>query len=385
MFHHFNKPTTGILMPELFTNPFYYSPHPLCEIAAKETQNYLNKTEIKEGKMFGVLVVRNPKGELGYLAAFSGLLNGCSCHPYFVPPIYDLLIPNGYFKAEENEISSINSQIEHILKSETYQSAIRKRDNLNLQYKTFRTEAQQIIKLAKQERDCRREQNTNPEEIAEMIRESQFMKAEMKRKENDWKQLKTEAEATVQQMDKKVEALKEERKTRSALLQQWLFSQFTLLNCNGETKTLYKVFDETLHKMPPAGAGECAAPKLLQYAYLNNLHPIAMAEFWWGKASSNELRKEGYYYPACNEKCKPILTYMLQGLQIESSVLKMSDDKKIDLEIVYEDECLVVINKPEGVLSVPGKEVSRSEEYTSEFQSRDSISYAVFCLTKKKR
>ena len=115
------------------------------------------------------------------------------------------------------------------------------------------------------------------------------------------------------------------------------------------------IFEEEVHKIPPAGAGECAAPKLLQYAYLNHLEPVAMAEFWWGDSPKTEIRRHGYFYPSCKGKCGPILKYMLQGLNVEPNPLSDACGVETELEIVYEDEYLLVINKPEGLLSVPGK------------------------------
>jgi len=123
-----------------------------------------------------------------------------------------------------------------------------------------------------------------------------------------------------------------------------------------EKQKIYVVFfAQTIQKFPPAGAGECAAPKLLQYAYKHQLKPIAMAEFWWGDSPKAEIRHHGYYYPACKGKCGPILGHMLQGLEVEENPLLKKHYHEMPLEIVYEDNYLVVINKPAGMLSVPGK------------------------------
>ena len=130
-----------------------------------------------------------------------------------------------------------------------------------------------------------------------------------------------------------------------------------MLNYRGETKTLCDIFEQTVQKTPPAGAGECAAPKLLQEAYLHGWKPIAMAEFWWGASPRTEIRQHGQYYPACKGKCEPILSHMLQGLEIEENpMLKNRQSVPSELDIAYEDQWLVVINKPADMLSVPGKE-----------------------------
>ena len=105
--------------------------------------------------------------------------------------------------------------------------------------------------------------------------------------------------------------MKHERKQRSIALQTWLFEQFIIQNARGERKNLIEIFQEKEQHLPPGGAGECAAPKLLQYAFLNKLQPIAMAEFWWGNSPKNEERIHGHFYPACEQKCRPILNFML--------------------------------------------------------------------------
>ena len=278
MIHSFPIATNNLPLPQLFTYPFHYTPHPLCVKAAEEVQQYLQTRtdwheELQQGKMFGVLVVKNPTGEVGYLAAFSGNLAGSNHHDYFVPPVYDLLNPDGYFKEEEARISAINVMLNHT--------------------------------------------NDNNQEI--------------------------------------IEALKEERKQRSIALQQWIFEQFRLRNARGEEQDIYSIFTQTAHRNPPAGTGECAAPKLLQYAYLNNLQPLAMAEFWWGDSPKGEIRRHGHYYPACRHKCEPILNFMLQGLEVEPNPLLTSNTDATQLETVYEDDYLLVVNKPAGMLSVPGK------------------------------
>ena len=113
MIHFFKNSIATIKLPDKFTYPFHYTPHPLCIIATKEVQAYLTsqsqwQKELQQGKMFGVLIVQTPENKIGYLAAFSGTLAGKNCHPFFVPPIYDLLQPQGFFKIEEKRISAIN-------------------------------------------------------------------------------------------------------------------------------------------------------------------------------------------------------------------------------------------------------------------------------------
>ena len=289
-----------ISLPERFTYPFHYTPHPLCVQAAEEVQADLQgrtdwHDELQQGKMFGVLIVRTPEGAIGYLAAFSGNLAGSNHHDYFVPPVYDLLNPDGYFKQEEARISELSTVI---------QSEAKNLGNTHV-------DATEILR-----RDAPLDDNDD---------------------------------------NTNIERLKEERKQRSIALQQWIFRQFRLRNARGEEKDIEQIFEETARRNPPAGTGECAAPKLLQHAYLQGYHPLAMAEFWWGNSPKGEIRHHGHYYPSCRHKCEPILGFMLQGLEVEPNPLLTSLTDPNLLETVYEDEYLLVVNKPAGMLSVPGK------------------------------
>ena len=363
MLHRFTTPITDIPLPERFTYPFCYTPHPLCILAAKEVQSYLTrqtawKDELRQGKMFGVLIVQTEHGETGYLAAFSGILAGKNLHPFFVPPVYDLLQPQGFFKIEEENISSINRNIRQLENDKAYAALSAELARTIQSAENILATAKAQLKEAKTAREQRRkEKELNAQEEAELIRESQFQKAEYKRLERSWKARITTLQTQTEDWERRISALKSERKTRSAALQQKLFEQFGMLNYRGEVKNLCEIFGQTVHKTPPAGAGECAAPKLLQQAYLHGWKPIAMAEFWWGDSPKTEIRHHGHYYPACKGKCEPILQHMLQGLQVEENpMLKRMQVPSQNLEIVYEDPWLSVINKPAGMLSVPGKE-----------------------------
>ena len=363
MLHRFTTSITDIPLPERFTYPFCYTPHPLCILAAKEVQSYLTrqtawKDELRQGKMFGVLIVQTEHGETGYLAAFSGILAGKNLHPLFVPHVYNLLQQQGFFKIEEENISSINRNIRQLENDKAYAALSAELARTIQSAENILATAKAQLKEAKTAREQRRkEKELNAQEEAELIRESQFQKAEYKRLERSWKARITTLQTQTEDWERRISALKSERKTRSAALQQKLFEQFGMLNYRGEVKNLCEIFGQTVHKTPPAGAGECAAPKLLQQAYLHGWKPIAMAEFWWGDSPKTEIRHHGHYYPACKGKCEPILQHMLQGLQVEENpMLKRMQVPSQNLEIVYEDPWLSVINKPAGMLSVPGKE-----------------------------
>lgn len=365
MFHSFQTSIAGIELPRLFTYPFHYTPHPLCVMAAGEVQAYINKQtrwkeELDKGKMFGVLIVRTSNGQTGYLAAFSGNLCGSNSHSFFVPPVYDLLKPDGFFKIEEEQISAINHQIGQLQNCDRYLELQQKMERETASSQQALSEAKKVLKAAKEKREQRRLHRPNENEQAAMIRESQYQKAEFKRLERYWKEQISEIKTEMESFSSQIEALKAERRNRSAALQQKLFQQFNFLNAKGETKNLCAIFEETVQKTPPAGAGECAAPKLLQYAYLSGLSPIAMAEFWWGESPKTEIRHHGYYYPSCRGKCEPILRHMLQGLDVEPAPSERYSLSQNMPEILFEDQWLLVLHKPEGVLSVPGKSEEQS-------------------------
>ena len=363
MLHRFTTSISDIPLPERFTYPFCYTPHPLCVMAAEEVQHYLSKQsdwqeELSQGKMFGVLIVQTEDGSIGYLTAFSGILAGKNIHPYFVPPVYDLLQPQGFFKIEEKNISAINRRIHRLEEDKKY---IDLRSNLTQTTQSAQDAlsiAKTQLKEAKDKRELlRKTGQLDAKEEADLIRESQFQKAEYKRLERSWKDKIASLQVEAGNWEKQIQELKAERKVRSAALQQQLFEQFRMLNYRGEVKTLCEIFEQTVHKTPPAGAGECAAPKMLQQAYLHHWKPIAMAEFWWGNSPRNEVRHHGYYYPACKGKCEPILRHMLQGLEVEANPMQQETERGNEkLNIVYEDQWLLIINKPAGMLSVPGKE-----------------------------
>ena len=307
-----------------------------------------------KGKMFGVLVVRDGDGELGFLAAFSGLLAGRNSVPGFVPPVFDMQAPDGYFKKEEAEISALNRKIKETESGDAYTAAVAAVADVKRAMEQQLAAMREEMSRSKQRRnELRATGALTADEEAALVRESQFQKAELKRATARWQQQIAECETAVAPFKELVAAMKEERKRRSAALQRWLFEQFKVLNAYGAERSLLDIFAQHSGIIPPGGAGECAAPKLLQYAYLNSLTPIAVAEFWVGASPQGEVRRDGCFYGACKSKCEPILGFMLQGLDVEENALEKGGDIS-NIDIVYEDEHIVVVDKPSGVLSVPG-------------------------------
>ena len=380
---------SGIHIPERMNNPLDYQPHPLCIAVCKELQAYLLskredwREEIEKGKMFGVLIVENAQpasgaSKIGYLAAYSGQIGGRSDWDDFVPAVFDYLQPDGYFKTHEAEISGINQSIRK-LEANTHMKEA-KGLILQLQEERKHTIAayQEKIKEAKAKRDARREAgNLNPEEEAEMVKESQFMKAELRRLKKSLSE-KTSLETEYEAYQADILSLNQLRKTLSDALQQWLFSQFHMQNHEGESKDLLEIFRDAalrdypqatiatsriaaLKMVPPAGSGECCEPKLLQYAYQHGYKPLQMAMFWWGESPKEEIRHHLQFYPACNGKCKPILHWMLPASTFEPEAINLSIYDKV--ETLYEDREIAVIHKPEGLLSVPGKDAAQPSVY----------------------
>ena len=360
MLHRFCCDISAIALPEQFTWPFHYTPHPLCCMAAEEVQAYLRSREewseeISQGKMFGVLVVQERSGEVGFLAAFSGNLAGRNDHEYFVPAVYDMLQPDDMFRREEAEISAINRRIADIEQSVEY-------CNAKQAVQESRLQAEREIALLKetlaQRKTERTERRAAGEDEAQLILESQRDNADLQRLKRHHREAIAEAEGHFAMYKSERDALRAERSRRSAELQMALFREFRMLNARGEVRDLCDLFASTAQRVPPAGAGECAAPKLLQYAYLHDLRPLAMAEFWQGASPRGEVRHDGHFYPSCNSKCKPILMHMMQGLDVEPNPLM--EICPPEPQVLWEDESVVVIHKPYGMLSVDGKSGVRS-------------------------
>lgn len=377
--HHLN---TDIQPPHQFTFPFCYEPHPLCRLAAAEVEHHIVESGVWQGetscgKMFGVLVVRYELGvrnyelgvrscELGFIAAYSGLLAGRNDWAYFVPPVFDAQQPDGHFKVTERSISDINREIDCIRHSDEYKRVKAEEAALRQKAADRIAAMKQHIASAKAERDRRRSDaqaglvHISEAETAAMTRESQTLKADLRRLKQRLDMELSAAHALTFQYDERIAALRQRRRSMSDELQRWLFMQYRMLNARGEERNLIDIFSTTTHGIPPAGAGDCCAPKLLQYAYSHGLQPVCMAEFWWGESPRQEIRHHLSYYPACRSKCLPILTHMLQGLDVEPNPLTATASE--ELKIVYEDDAICVVDKPAGMLSVPGKDNVESVE-----------------------
>jgi len=355
-------------MPEKFTFPFSYVPHELSRIAVSELQEKIKKEngwnhnfgfdsgENRIGKMFGILVVRFDS-EIGYLAAFSGKLADKNIYDFFVPPIYDRLVDGSFYKIGEEELIGINKHVLALENNTELAAAKELYRKIELVLTSDLETQRKAIKVSKKKRKAIREEQGDSisKELTEELKnqssfERQVYKRLKKRVEAD---LEAQAKA-VAVFEDKIKELKSTRRKKSGALQQRLFDQYDFLNARGESKNVCEIFKE-IDIVPPAGAGDCAAPKLLQYAFENGLKPIALAEFWWGGASDKEVRKHGQFYPSCRRKCEPILGHMLKGLEVDENPIILRNTTKLEIKTVFEDDHLLVISKPAGLLSAPGK------------------------------
>jgi len=358
-------------IPTIFAYPHYYDPHPIAKYASDRLKeqlhiscgfkSMLNSTDAV-GKMMGVLVVQyndidnNNTPHLGYLQAYSGTLtNDETSDMHFCPPVFDRYDKHGFYKAEEDKLKELNRLIDQL--ESNPELSIRRERLTKLQ------EEQRSVKWSafkKQQRDllAMRDELSN-EKYNLLDKRVKREKRETKKLKSQIKQEIQVAENTINELEQHIQSLKEEHKTKSCQLQDRLFNQYNFLNIYNETKSLLPMFANTTIQRPPLGAGDCVAPKLLQYAFMKGYKPIAMAEFWWGNSPRNEVRRHGLYYPACRGKCGPILDHMLKGIEVEENPLQHAKSE-IELEIIYEDECILVVNKPEGILSQPGKYLEQS-------------------------
>lgn len=378
-FTPFRSDISKITLPERFTFPFYYAPHPITKVASEELQAYIETQQFEHnfglqkdasgpviGKMFGVLVVKNLKGELGYFSAFSGKLGNENHHAGFVPTVYDMLTEDGFFNPGKIEISKITEDLEQKQKGKDYLALKEALDQTKKEAEQSIENYRQFMREAKKQRKIKRTEgeNLSTEELAqlkdELIKESLHHKHQLRVLQKEWKQRVINSENQLAPLQEEIDQLKKIRSNKSNNLQKRLFEEYVFLNKNGVYKSLLDIFEPTIHKVPPSGAGECAAPKLLHFAYKHGYQPIAMAEFWWGASPRSEIKQHKNYYPSCRGKCEPILGHMLEGLNVDPNPMLNDNFEDKSLEIIYEDEDIIAVNKPADFLSVPGKTIKDS-------------------------
>lgn len=360
--------TNNVQAPSEFTFPFYYVPHELALTACSELQYFLeqnqkswnhnfglspNKKLLSVGKMFGILVVENEFNEIGYLRAHSGELIDTSLAG-FVPPIFSDKADSSLVD-EVDDMSSNIKQLSIDLKDLTKE--LKSIESRNYQLLKKQRVHMKSLKLI---RDEKRKSISSPDDLRSLELESIEQKKILK-------SLKESLNIALDPLQLKQAALTEQinllNTTRKNLLNKYQdekYGNVYLSNYSGRKKSLREIFSNSPREKIPMGSGHCAAPKLLQFAYQNKFKPLALAEFWWGESPIAEVRTHKNIYPACNSRCKPILTFMLEGLKVEENPLLINHGKEHQIEIVYEDDHILIINKPPGLLSVPGKSINDS-------------------------
>lgn len=359
---HLFPPDTSFSIHERFTDPFRYSPHPLVSVAADMLIRRISCSEelsshFSDGKMLGVLIVSNDRGQIGYLCAFSGNIAGHNHLEGFVPPIFDLLDPSGYFKIKEAEITAVNNAISALEKSSGLKSLRQESARAEACRNEEITLQKARMAISKRERDEIRSEISDPSRLEDLVRESQFEKAELRRLKLGWEERIRSIKDQIQAIEEELRIMKRRRAEMSDELQKWIFSQFIVHNALGESASIREIFSRT-GIIPPGGTGECAAPKLLEHAFRKGLKPLAMGEFWYGRSPATAVRTHGHFYPSCTSKCGPLLSYMLQGLEIGQEKDKVSGKP----EIIFEDDNIIAVSKPSGMPSVKGLDGRESLE-----------------------
>ncbi|WP_099607835.1 RluA family pseudouridine synthase [Vibrio coralliilyticus] len=379
LFTPFNTPIDGYSLPDKFTFPFFYQPHPLCELAAQELQQHLveqtdwqhnfgiDGNQSGTGKMFGVLLVESPQGEVGYLSAFSGKIADQNLLPGFVPPVFDMLAEESFFRAETAEIMAANQKFNQLKNNPRIAELTSKLNQLTSEYQQQEQLQRDTMIAGRAERKAQRKLAESSlagealkSRLDELAKQSVAEKNVLKYLKLEWDEKIAVLQRELDELNTNLNALKEQRKTLSNTLQNKLFDNYRFLNIRGEEKSLNAIFKPTSAPVPPAGAGECAAPKLLHFAFKHSFKPLALAEFWWGVSPKSEVRQHGKFYPSCHSKCFPILGHMLEGMAVDDNPLEENWAEDKELKILFEDEAMVVVNKPSGLLSVPGKTIKDS-------------------------
>lgn len=374
-----------------FTDPFRYAPHPLVEKAASALIEEIDgnpelSEAFSEGKMLGILICRpetdscHPAQSQGipFLAAFSGNAGGRGIIEGFVPPIYDLTVKDGFYRTREAEISAMNSEI-HSIELFELSHAEDELHRMNIDMERELDEMRAGMKFRKYERMTIRkcwdkDGREYYDNMSALALQSQRENAMFRRLKDMWKERISAKEEEVGSIRRRIEELKVRRAAMSEELQKWIFGQYVVCNCCGEELSVWEIFRRK-GIVPPGGTGDCAAPKLLNYAFRHGLRPLAMGEFWYGKSPDTAVRTHGHFYPSCTSKCGPLLGWMLQygtlpgerGTETESLPTVLGSSRSQghgrpwfrstslqEVQTIYEDEWLIVVSKPSGMPSVPG-------------------------------
>ncbi len=321
------------------------------------TKPNLTQMSLWEGKMYGILLVELPTGEKAVLKAFSGLLNGESEIAGWVPPIAGrekialeeslTLASLATIKQKLIELSQIPARSQYEQRSQEYAAKLQT--------------IQEHQQISKQQRKIKRSQLTESSALRDLDHESQQEKRTRQDFKRDRDQVLQPFQEAIALADLQMQAFKQQRRELSRTLQTQMHNAYVLTNFAGETRSLRQLITEG---SMPTGMGDCCAPKLLDYAAKHNFMPLAMAEFWWGRSSAAGYKIQGEFYGACVERCQPLMGFLLSGKYVHSAIA-IKENLESSLPIIYEDEYLIAIAKPAGLLSVPGRYLDTQDSVLS--------------------
>ncbi|MEZ9700653.1 pseudouridine synthase [Vibrio sp. 10N.261.46.E12] len=373
---HLANTNVDLALPTRFTFPYYYTPHPTCELAMLDLQQSLVDCGVNEnslGNLYAVLLVQNSTTlELGYLSAFSGLQLDPSLvsqlqNISFVPPAFDL----EQFQSQNSE--SLDRQLQLADDIENLQQS-HNLDELLAELEALKVESAQSIEafqLAmaanKAQRNELREQANqekalgNLESAANLLKQlgnqSSQEKRDLKALRIEWKHKTAERQSQVDAIESELKNRKQDHQAISEQLETQRLSHYRFFNQAKQSKNLLELLD---NKNALEGSGDCCLPKLLNFAFEYGFKPLALSEFWWGLPPTDIIRQHGNLYPVCQSKSFEILEHQLNGIELEDNPLIVNPAVGKSFDIVYEDDEIVVVNKPEEFLSVPGKFIEDS-------------------------
>jgi tRNA pseudouridine32 synthase/23S rRNA pseudouridine746 synthase len=380
---YFDPQPSRDAIPAVFASPFDHAPpHPLARLAADELIAMLRAGAFDidlaplgkassglqgglGGKMFGVLLVEDREGRIGYLRAFSGMVGGRWELAGFAPPLWDRaqresMWPAGQAELREYELrlraldaDPANAAIRAALvafdaRIADASEALRERHRINRARR--RVERDRIDALTAA--SCGRATEVAPA-LHALDQESRADAAERKRFDAAAAEERNPLAERVAALERMRTSLEQQRADESRELMKQVHDSYVIENARRERRALRELFAPG---EPPAGAGDCAGPKLLGEAYRRGLRPLALAEIWFGAPPATGGRHAGAYYPSCRGKCGPVLPFMLEGLPLATAPIYGANAiAPAEPRVVFEDAWIVIVDKPIDLLSVPGR------------------------------
>ncbi len=358
-------------LPERVPSPFAMPPHPIALRAIEELRSDVARFALADGKMFGVLVVAAPDGRIGYLRAFSGMLGGTWFVDGYAPPVFDYDLRESFWPAGEAEMAAFDVELAALgsapIRDELAALDDRQRDalaHLDAQHAANRATRHRARELA------------DAAARHALAQQSRADGGERKRVVAQHREARAPIAEAVRVLDAQRDAIEQRKAARSRELLVAIHDTYRIANARGESRSLRELFAPA---EPPGGAGDCAAPKLLALAYREGLRPIAFAEIWCGAPPPTGDRHDGTLYPACRGKCGPILSHALAGLAVDPLPIFGISTRPDDPRVLFEDAWLVIVDKPIGLLSVPG----RGEQLRDCVQSRLRARYPELLLAHR--